>query len=171
MPVTLAEIDRWCADEATLEATFFGEIAQAADPVIVHSPLTARLDPRSLPRSPQCISRSAFTAPQVPEALAQKAAARRRLRLPDGQPVIVSFGYVHASKAPADAIWALEIMRGWGFHASLHFVGSDEFAQPLHALVKRLGLEGRVVFLNCYVTEQTYRDYLVGADGSGCSYV
>jgi glycosyltransferase involved in cell wall biosynthesis len=113
---------------------------------------------------PFCIYRS-WSA----EALAQKAAARRRLRLRDGRFVIVTFGYVHESKGSTEAIWALEIMRGWRIDASLHFVGSDALANvhalnALHALVKRLGLEDRVVFMNDYVSEQTYRDYLVGAD-------
>jgi glycosyltransferase involved in cell wall biosynthesis len=161
--VTSAEIDRWCADESTLEATFYGEIAEAADPVIVHSPVTARLMRDRFAIAPVhlpfCIYR-----PWSAEALAQKTAARRRLRLHEGQVVIVSFGYVHESKGPADAIWALEIMRGWRIDASLHFVGSDVHARALHALVKRLGLEDRVVFKSDYVTEQTYRDYLVGAD-------
>ena len=161
--VSSAEIDQWCADESTLEASFYGEIAEVADPVIVHSSVTARLIRDRFAIAPVhlpfCIYRS-----WSGDALVQRAAARRRLGLHDGQVVIVSFGYVHESKGLTDSIWALEIMRGWRIDASLHFVGSDAYAPITHPLVKRLGLEDRVVFLRDYVTEQIYRDYLVGAD-------
>jgi len=162
-PVTRAEIDGWMADEARLEALHYGEIAAAADPVIVHSPVTARLirerhgvRPVLLPF---CIQR-----PWDPAALARRQEARRRLGLPDGKVVIATFGYVQKSKAPEDCIWALDVLRRWGVDAALHFVGGHESGHEYGRLVDSLGLSDNVVFLGDYVSEATYRDYLVGAD-------
>ena len=42
-PVTEDDLNRWLADERTLEALFLGEIAESASPMIVHSQVTARM--------------------------------------------------------------------------------------------------------------------------------
>ena len=48
----------------------------------------------------------------------------------------MTFGFVHETKAPAECIWALEMLRGWGIGASLHFVGaSGEAGPPLRVVV------------------------------------
>jgi glycosyltransferase involved in cell wall biosynthesis len=162
-PVHPAEIDAWLADEASLPTLHLGEIAAAADPMIVHAPLTARLirerykvDATVLPF---CIYR-----PMNPATAAQRHAARRRLGLPDGQVVIATFGGVHRTKAPTDCIWALEILRGWGIDAALHFVGAHYEAHTLDRTAADLGLSRHVTFLDHYVGEELYRDYLVAAD-------
>jgi glycosyltransferase involved in cell wall biosynthesis len=161
--VTAAEIEGWLADEASLEALHMGEIAAAADPLLVHSAMTARLlreryaaTPTQLPF---CIYR-----PWQPEQLAAREAARMRLGLPDRQVVIATFGSVHRTKAPVECIWALEILRGWGIDAALHFVGVHAERHGLQALAEKLGLAACVRFLGCYVSEQVYRDYLLAAD-------
>lgn len=162
-PVTPQDVDGWMADEATLEALHFGEMADVADPMIVHSPVTARavrerfgITPGVLPF---CIYR-----PFEAEALRDRDAARRRLGLPDGQVVIATFGFVGPTKSPVDCIWALEMLRAWGIDASLHFVGASAGQEALDRLAADLGLTGRVRFLGDYVTDRMYRDYLIGAD-------
>ncbi len=157
------EINAWLADEASLPALHLGEIAAAADPMIVHAPLTARLireryqvDAAVLPF---CIYR-----PLTPATPAQRAEARRRLALPDGQMVIATFGAVHRTKAPEDCIWALEVLRGWGIDAALHFVGEHAEPHALDRTAAELGLSSHVRFLDHFVGEDLYRDYLIGAD-------
>jgi glycosyltransferase involved in cell wall biosynthesis len=98
------------------------------------------------------------------ETLAQRDAARRRLGLPDGEVVIATFGAVHRTKAPAECIWALETLRGWGIDASMHFVGEHAEPHTLDRTTTILGLSGKVRFLDHFVDEHLYRDYLVGAD-------
>ena len=75
---------------------------------------------------------------------------------------------MHDTKAPDECIWALDVLRGWGIPASLHFVGDvhlvGDRGASLRALAARLGLEEHVRFLGSFVSEQVYRDYLVGAD-------
>jgi glycosyltransferase involved in cell wall biosynthesis len=166
--VTARELDSWLDDESRLEALFLGEIAETAAPTIVHSLVTARLmrerygtDPAYLPFS---IYRP-WTAAEL--TLACRESARRRLGLRSGEVVIATFGSVHGTKAPEECVWALELMRGWGISASLHFVGelnAYESALELRDLCASLGLADQVHFVGGYVSEQTYRDYLLAAD-------
>jgi glycosyltransferase involved in cell wall biosynthesis len=96
-----------------------------------------------------------------------RSAARARLGIADCEIVVATFGFVHGTKAPEECVWALEFLRGWGIPATLHFVGdlaTHTGSADLRALVAALGLAERVRFFEGYVSEQTYRDYLVGAD-------
>lgn len=161
-----AEIDAWLADEGKLEALLLGEIADAATPTILHSAVTARLFRERYGIEPALLPFSIYR-PWRPEQLADRNAARNRLGLPAGEIVIATFGFVHQTKAPEECIWALELLRGWGIPASLHFVGDtseDAYMRGLRALAKAIGVGGKVVFPGEYVSEQVYRDYLLGAD-------
>ena len=162
-PIVEDDIHRWMTDEATLEALHYGEIVAAADPVLVHSPVTKRLMAERYGAAatllPFCIYR-----PWTPEQLAQRTAARRRLGLRDDEVVIVTFGFVHKTKAPTECIWALDVLRGWGVNASLHFVGADTDPHSLAETAAELGLSDKVVFVGEFVTDELYRDYLIAAD-------
>jgi glycosyltransferase involved in cell wall biosynthesis len=167
-PVTKAELDTWLADEGKLEALFLGEIAGSASPTVVHSPVTANIFINRYRIAPVCLPFSIYR-PWKAEELApeRRMAARARLGLEPGEVAIATFGFVHASKAPEECVWALEALRRWGIRASFHFVGDIEFYQQtarLRALIAELGLDGHVRFTNGYVSEQIYRDYLIGAD-------
>jgi glycosyltransferase involved in cell wall biosynthesis len=61
---------------------------------------------------------------------------------------------------------ALRQLRRWGVPAELHFAGPPPEGQKsaLLAAVERLGLGRQVRFPEGWVDEETYRDYLVGAD-------
>src|SRR5262249_54521870 len=121
--VTEAELDDWLADESKLEALFLGEIAEAAAPTIVHSSVTARMFPERYGVTAAYLPFSIYH-PWLPEELTQhrRTEARVRLGLATDDVVIATFGFVHASKAPEECVWALEVLRGWGIPASLHFV-------------------------------------------------
>jgi len=91
--------------------------------------------------------------------------ARNRLGIPRNEIAMVTLGYVAASKAPLDCIWALEMLRGWKIPAKLYFVG--EAATDLSPLLKlrdELGLKPHVRFVSNYVSENDYRSYLLAAD-------
>jgi glycosyltransferase involved in cell wall biosynthesis len=169
-PVTDDDLNRWLTDEGTLEALFLGEIAKSAAPMIVHSRVTARIVGERHGVAPAYIPFSIYR-PWSPDALtpAARVAARERLALPQGEVVIATFGFVHESKAPEECVWALETLRGWGFPASLHFVGGTnnmrEGGADLRDLIGHLGLSAHVRFAKSdYVAEQTFQDYLAGAD-------
>ena len=167
-PVTEAELNVWLGDEGKLEALFLGEIAESAAPTIVHSPLTAQMFSQRYGVAPAYLPFSIYR-PWTAEELtpARRAAARDRLGIAANEVAIATFGFVHLSKAPDECIWALDVLRGWGIPASLHFVGGmDAHAKgpELRALVASLGHTEHVRFANDFVTEQAYGDYLVGAD-------
>jgi glycosyltransferase involved in cell wall biosynthesis len=166
--VTASDLNVWLNDESRLEALFLGEIVESAAPTIVHSPLTAGLIEDHYGVVPSYLPFSIYRPWAADELTpARRAAARARLALEDGEVAIATFGFVHSSKAPEECIWALEVLRGWGIPASLHFVGSiDTLAaeNELRRLVAELGLTKRVRFADGYVSEQQYRDYLAGAD-------
>jgi glycosyltransferase involved in cell wall biosynthesis len=165
--VTDAELNEWMSHEGKLEALFLGDIAESAAPTIVHSPVTKRLfldrygvDPVFLPFS---IYRP-WTAAELSSS--HRQAARARLAIPTGEIAIATFGFVQTSKAPIECVWALEMLRSWGVHASLHFVGKfeDRSAPELRTLIEKLDLSKRVRFARDFVAEQVYRDYLLAAD-------
>ena len=167
-PVTEAELNIWLSDESKLEATFLGEIAESAAPTIVHSPVTARLFEERYGVTPSYLPFSIYRPWMADELTPERrTSARARLGLEAEEVVIATFGFIHCSKAPEECIWALEVLRGWGIAASLHFVGdidTDDTRTALRVLVADLGLTKRVHFAEGYVTEQQYRDYLVAAD-------
>jgi glycosyltransferase involved in cell wall biosynthesis len=165
-PVSTAEIRAWLQDESRLPATLLGEIAAAAEPLFMHSRRSAANTAKRL-RIP--VTQLPFAAMRSwsPDALlpAARAVARTRLGLPDDAILIASFGFVHWTKAPADCIAALEMLRGWNIPAVLHFVGANHMDPgSLRALARQCGVEQHVVFVGDFVSESLYRDYLLAAD-------
>ncbi|MGH7119753.1 MAG: glycosyltransferase, partial [Acetobacteraceae bacterium] len=160
------EIERWLADEAELPTLFLGELAAGCTPLIFHSALTARLAAQRYRIAPHWLPFS-LQRPWRTEALrpAARAAARARLGLGDDEVVLASFGYVHSSKCSEECIWALAMLRGWGIAASLVFVGAVHGdGAALRALARRLDIADRVRFLDSYIGEAGYRDWLLAAD-------
>ena len=167
-PVSEAELNVWLSDEGKLEALFLGEIAESATPTIVHSQVTAAMFLERYGVAPAYLPFSIYR-PWTAEELtpARRAAARARLGISANEVAIATFGFVNPSKAPEECIWALDMLRGWGIRATLHFVGGmDTHPQVagLRTLVANLGHSAHVRFSDNFVTEQTYADYLVGAD-------
>jgi glycosyltransferase involved in cell wall biosynthesis len=168
-PVDEAELNLWLGDEGKLEALFLGEIAETATPMVVHSLVTAREIQMRHGITPVCLPFSIYRPWRTEELTpAARQAARTRLNLEADEVCLVTFGYVHSSKAPDECVWALELLRSWGVPARMHFVGSmrwmPEGGAGLQRLIAELGLTSYVRFADDYVPEQTYNDYLVGAD-------
>ncbi len=167
-PVTDAELNAWLSDEGKLQALFLGEIANSAAPTIVHSQVTAEMFQLRYGIAPEYLPFSIYR-PWLAEELtpASRVHARARLGVRPDEVIIVTFGFVGTSKAPRECIWAIDVLRGWGIPASMHFAGSiesPELHDNLRALAADLGIEASIHFAAEYVSEQTYRDYLAGAD-------
>jgi hypothetical protein len=126
-PVDEPELDAWLADQSRLKALFLGEVVEAASPMIVHSRVTAcEIRERHGVRAmyvPFTIYRPLALADLTPEA---RTRARTRLGIAENEVAIATFGFVHPTKAPEECIWALDLLRGWGVAATLHFVGGTE---------------------------------------------
>ena len=164
-PVQADEPDRWLHSEAPPPALLYGEIAAAAEPLIVHAAATAgeiaRRHGRTALHLPFCQQRD-----WAPDALgpAARAAARARIAV-DAEIVLATFGFIHPTKFPLDLLWALELLRSWGIAARLHFVGDWGMdPAPVRTLAAELGLTPHVWYAEGFVDEALYRDHLVGAD-------
>jgi glycosyltransferase involved in cell wall biosynthesis len=165
-PVHADEIERWLAEPGSLETMFFGEIAQVAEPVCVHSSTTAALLERqyrvAATHLPFCVLRD-WEAKDLSRE--RRLAARARLGVVSDEISIVSFGHVHYTKAPEDCIWAVEILRGWNIPATLTFVGAPHMdLEPLQCLAQRIGIGAHVHFCAQYADQATYRGWLQAAD-------
>jgi glycosyltransferase involved in cell wall biosynthesis len=160
------EMDPWLTGTRPPGALLFGELAEVAEPLMVHARATVRevrdrygVEARYLPF---CLYR-----PWSTEMLGTKAraAARERLGVPPGTVLLATFGFTSPPKAPEDALWALEQLRAWGVPARLHYVGQALMdLTPLRHLAHELGLAEHVDFGGTYVGERHYRDALLAAD-------
>jgi len=103
----------------------------------------------------------AHGAPPELFAAVDPASARRRLSLPLDVPVMSTFGLLSEGKGVEDAIQAMELLRSE--YPDLHYVvagrthpevvrhDGERYRTSLQALVKRLRLEDRVVFLDRFL--------------------
>lgn len=164
-PLFPGELDGWLADEAQLNATFLGELASVASPLILHSRVTQRLVSERFgveaAALPFCIYRDSAEALDP----ASRAAARERLGFRDGEIVISTFGLVDRTKAPRECVWALEWLLSWGYTVRLCFVGNflghtDGAAE----LAEELGVSHAVRTFDHQVPEADYLDYLRASD-------
>jgi glycosyltransferase involved in cell wall biosynthesis len=167
--VEQTELQEWVRDEGKLKALFLGGIASNAAPMIVHSPRTVDLCAEKYGMRPAYIPFSIYRPWHAEELSPEaRAEARARMGVTKDDVVITTFGFVHTTKAPEECIWALDSLRRWGIGGKLHFVGDlkgmPDCGTGLHALVQRLGLQEHVRFMEGYVSEQDYRDHLIGSD-------
>jgi glycosyltransferase involved in cell wall biosynthesis len=164
--VTAAEIQRWSSDETTLELMFLGEVCRAAEPLFVHSVATARLIAAQYGTTavhlPFCAYREWDSEALLP---ACRQAARSRLGISAAQVMIATFGFLNHTKAPEDCIAALEMLRSWHIDAHLYFVGDGGLhLPPLRDLAVSLGIGDQVHFVENFLEDTAYRDFLLAAD-------
>ncbi|HTU55359.1 MAG TPA: glycosyltransferase [Acetobacteraceae bacterium] len=160
------EIEGWLDCEETLPTLFLGELAGACEPLMFHSREAARLAAAQYGIAENLLPFALYRTWRA-EALAAPAreAARARLGVAADEILLASFGMVHPTKLPEECVWALEMLRGWGVAARLCFVGHGVEGCPgLRPLVDRLGLQDAVRFLEDYVSEEIFRDFLLAAD-------
>lgn len=168
-PVSLEEVLHWARNERFLPTNLLSEIAAASTPMIVHSPVTQAMLRDRLGIGSVHLPFSVYrTFPEADLTPARRHAARARLGIPENEIVLATFGFVDQMKAPADCVWALEILRGWGLNASLHFPGlyvADNPNTPsIHDLARQLGVADHVRTFDGYIDEDLFRDYLLAAD-------
>jgi glycosyltransferase involved in cell wall biosynthesis len=147
--VDAAEIQFWLDDESQRAAICYGELPQTARPLIVHArAVAARTGAAHLP--------FAIYRPWAAAALSQaeKRAARARLGFGGAEKIIISCGFINASKGIDAALRAMTII---GDAARLVFVGQqDGPGNWAHG--------GNVTFLHRFIDEPAYRDFLRAAD-------
>lgn len=161
------EVHGWLANPGRLPAPFYDDVLPTACPFIVHSrgiQATVRklygVEAEYLPFS---IYREFPAGAREAE---HRDAARSRLRIPADQTTVVSLGIVDRVKSPETCVEAIGILNRKGHNCHLHFVGeiSAEMRSMLERIAARSGAAGKLHFMDHWLSEREYRDYLVAAD-------
>jgi glycosyltransferase involved in cell wall biosynthesis len=161
--VTPREVGRWIANENLREASFLGDLAAAARPLMFHSRQPVELVRR---RFGVAAAQLPFAMQRVFEAPcpAEKAAARAALKLYPGQKVVASFGFIGRLKGINAALRAFAKLRE-RMDAILVFVGEHTDVTAVYEeLACELGICHAVKFGTAFVSEAAYRNYLLAAD-------
>jgi glycosyltransferase involved in cell wall biosynthesis len=161
------EIEGWLEDETKLETLFLSELVHACEPMFFHSRETVRLVSERYGQSSVQLPfpgyRQWSTAQLSDEA---RRKARAELGIERDEIAIMTFGFAHRTKAPKEMILAIELLRSWKIPANLYFVGAviDVQVRALNALCQEIGVAPYVKFIDQFVSEQRYRNYLLAAD-------
>jgi glycosyltransferase involved in cell wall biosynthesis len=165
-PVSEDDVAGWLEDRNT-GPLFVEPIIARAEPLIVH---TRRLS--ELLRERYNIETSVTTFPPNfqfrDEALlpSSRAAARRRVAIPEGVFAIATFGYVALVKGITPLLVAGEILRSWKIPAELILVGASEHLRaPVEHIAREYGNASHVHLIG-YVDAKRYEDYLLGVDAA-----
>jgi glycosyltransferase involved in cell wall biosynthesis len=167
--VTLDELRDWLRDQSRLPVLFLSEIAARADPLFVHSGITANLMSNLYSRTPVVLPFAQYSDIR-PEAINRTAmlAARADLNVPEDEALIVSFGIASIDKAPLDCVRAVSLLKSRGRNVRLVFCGYA--SPPVRGAIERetenCGLGGRVVVFSSSVSKTDYSRYLLAADAS-----
>jgi len=164
--VSVDESESWIRDPSRLPSIFFDEIIPMAETMIVHSRGIQKQVKKQYGFAceylPFCCYRH-FQEEELEEG--SRTQARKRLGIPQDKIMIITMGLVSSSKGPLECVWAVEQLIAWGLPVSFFFVGSSEhYAGPLHDLIDQLGIHDHVHTLNGWLSNETYRDYLLAAD-------
>jgi glycosyltransferase involved in cell wall biosynthesis len=165
-PVSDDDVNAWLNDETRRGADFLDPLAAAARPLILHSyQSVAALQARGfghVRHLPFAIYRDWPPGLYSPT---QQRAARARLGITAPDLLIVSFGYISQTKGIEAALLAMAALPQSPNSATLIWVGQSHtdiaFWQRRAA---ELGVASAVKFLDRFIDEADYRDYLLAAD-------
>jgi glycosyltransferase involved in cell wall biosynthesis len=161
-----AELHVWQHDEALREADFFGPLAAAAAPLIFHTRHSAETVQQRFGVAAKHLP-FALYRPWSAAAMTQGARleARGRLGFARNDIVIASFGFIHATKGIDAALRAIALLNQQGLRCTLCWVGQlHQDIAMFTSLTARLGIAAQVRFIDQYLSEADYRDYLQAAD-------
>lgn len=166
-PVPIEELNKWWHEPRTLKALLLKEMAEAAHPIIVHSPISADyikerygIQAALLPFVPyRTFSRESI-------AQASRKTMRAKLGIGDDKLIIGTFGLVDPVKATTECLWALEMLRAWQLPAHLVFVGSGDphTSAQLRAEANALGVGEHITLFDRPLEDEAYRSWLIASD-------
>lgn len=165
--VSLEQAQNWLSNPGLLPAPFYDDVLPRACPLIVHSrgiqATVQRLYGIEAEYLPFSIYRQFVDGCRHAE---NRAAARSRLRIPADRQMLVTFGMVDRVKAPETCVAALGLLGRRGYGSHLYFVGEcpAETRTYLEKLATASGVSGCLHFMDHWLSEDEYRDYLVAAD-------
>jgi glycosyltransferase involved in cell wall biosynthesis len=162
-------LEHWVHNQRDLPILFLSEIVKAASPLIVHSHLTADRIQRLYGSAPRVLPFAQYRTLERRE-LSQNArlAARRTLGWRDEDFVVCTFGNVADDRAPDELVWATKLLRDWNVPARFSFCGrlQDPTKNRVLRLIKELGLESDVDWLDDFASQDFYDRCLVAADAA-----
>jgi glycosyltransferase involved in cell wall biosynthesis len=164
--VTLAESNQWVHEPSRLPGIFFDELLDSARPLIVHSRGIQRQVEKQYGVSarylPFCCHRLLDPQRLQPEA---RIDAQQRLGLSRDSVHVMSFGLVAWVKAPKEMIEGIAAARRLGVKLELHLVGeAGGLHQKLKQHARQHGVERYIHFVDQWIDEAMYQDYLQAAD-------
>ncbi|MDR3521116.1 MAG: hypothetical protein P4L54_05815 [Acidocella sp.] len=163
--VSVNEVHTWSLHETQREANFLDQLAVAASPLILH----AR-------HSVEALAKRGLGAQYLPFAIYRpwndttvstplRQAARQRLGWPEDVKLIISLGFINPTKGIGAALQALALLLKQNIAARLLWVGEAHCdLAPWRDLANSLNLQNAVVWLDEFIPEATYRDYILAAD-------
>ena len=160
------EMEGWLEDESKLDAFFLGELAGACEPMFFHSGETTRVMSQRYGRPAVHLPFAVYREwPEYLLGVRARENARAALGIEPGEIAIVTFGIVHRTKAPMTIISAVALLRSRNIPANLYFVGTvNDDPDPLTKFCREIGAESYVRFIDQFVSEECYRNYLLAAD-------
>lgn len=159
----------WLHDQRALPILFLSEIAKAASPLFVHSPITADIITELYGAKPTLLPFALSNGIDTGLAkTSERLAARRRLGWAADDIVLATFGIVSADKAPEVLIWAMKMLDDWGVRVRVSFCGAAQpgtgMRERIEGLATELGLEDRIMIASDAVPRDEFVDQLFACD-------
>lgn len=159
-------LDEQIDDMRLLESTAFWEVARRARMLIGHTPTAQEFmsNDTGVPLHLLPFANYRRPAEEVITA-AMRAEARQRLGFDDGTVHLGSFGFIDLRTKLSDVVVeSAAWLSQWGHRVSLHLVGSAPPAveAELRARAAEAGIEGFEI--TGYVSDEAFRDYVLGID-------
>lgn len=163
-------LDEQIDDMRLLQNTAFWEVARRARMLIAHTPTAAPRLEAETGRPVRLLPFANQRVPHVDQLTADlRAQARKRLGFDtsrfDGSVNLASFGFLDARTKMTDVVLeAAAWLTQWGHRVSLHLVG--QASDPLQASLMKRAAEAGIanVEITGYVSDETFRDYLMAID-------
>ena len=165
--VSFDELGRWLADQQQLKTLFMSEICAAARPLILHSSITSDLIRENYNCEPITLPFAQYNARSLSSVTeAARSRARSRLGIPSNRILVTSFGILSEDKAPEECIWAVSLLRKWGYDVEMVFCGKAQgpALSFVGMLARDLGIAEYVKMFEEPVSSEMYADFLLASD-------
>ncbi len=165
--VTSGEVTHWLHHQRDLPIPFLSEIARTANPLIVHSPTTAKIIEECYGKNVAFLPFAQYRIPLDGELKSEyRAEVKKTLGFNQDDILITTFGGLGLDRGIDEILWAVKLLRTWSIKARLVFCGSCD--EPVVNLFKNssraLGIGEFVTIFDGRVDEETYRKFLIGSD-------
>lgn len=164
--VEIAECQNWLKDPSLLPTLFLEDIIKKSQPLIFHSKVTQKLVKQMYGVDSEYLPFSSYRHFSDNELTPEhKLTTKKKLNLPLNEIIISTFGLVTETKAPFDCVYATYFLNKWGIPATFYFVGeTGTLNEPLLKLAEDLEISAKIITLNSWTSEETYKDFLVASD-------